>query len=268
MPDRIIRDELLTSERYWNVSDEAKLLYIHLLISADDTARYTGKNFSLRTRCFPGRSMEAVRMETLLTELVDQDLIRLYEVDRERFVFIPRFKQRLRFINSKYPEPPNQINDLVIEKTVLSQSKDSLKSSSSQQKRREEKRSEEKLSKDITPSGVSESIFKDYLEVRKAKKAKWTQTALKGLQREADKAKMTLEQVMELCCERNWVGFKAEWASSQNPVSKQGNNNNQWMLSNQGIEAKANELGLRSEGLSYQQLKDKCIFVMAQRAIQ
>jgi uncharacterized protein YdaU (DUF1376 family) len=66
-----------------------------------------------------------------------------------------------------------------------------------------------------TPDGVSESIFKDYLEVRKAKKAKWTETALKGLQREAAKAKMSLQDVMQLCCERNWVGFKAEWAKPE-----------------------------------------------------
>ena len=66
-----------------------------------------------------------------------------------------------------------------------------------------------------TPDGVSESIFKDYLEVRKAKKAKWTETALKGLQRESDKANMTLEQVMRICCERNWVGFKAEWLKNE-----------------------------------------------------
>lgn len=118
-----------------------------------------------------------------------------------------------------------------------------------------------------TPVGVSESIFKDYLEVRKAKKAKWTETALKGLQREADKAKMTLEQVMQLCCERNWVGFKAEWANSQNPVSKQADDKS-WMFSNEGIVAKANELGLRSEGLSYQQLKDKCLYVMTNKALQ
>jgi uncharacterized protein YdaU (DUF1376 family) len=63
-----------------------------------------------------------------------------------------------------------------------------------------------------TPDGVSESLFKDYLEVRKGKKAKWTETALKGLQREADKAKMSLSEVMQLCCERGWAGFKAEWA--------------------------------------------------------
>jgi uncharacterized protein YdaU (DUF1376 family) len=65
-----------------------------------------------------------------------------------------------------------------------------------------------------TPEGVSDSLFKDFLEVRKAKKAKWTETALKGLQREAVKANMTLEQVMQMCCERGWAGFKAEWAET------------------------------------------------------
>lgn len=125
----------------------------------------------------------------------------------------------------------------------------------------------QKPTKDITPVGVSESIFKDYLEVRKAKKAKWTETALKGLQREADKAKMTLEQVMQLCCERNWVGFKAEWASSQNPVSQKADDK-QWMFSDEGIVAKAQELGLHSMGLTYHQLKEKCLLVMAKKAMQ
>ena len=119
-----------------------------------------------------------------------------------------------------------------------------------------------------TPEGVSDFIFKDYLEVRKAKKAKWTQTALKGLQREADKAKLTLEQVMQLCCERNWVGFKAEWANSQNPVSQKADDKG-WMFSNQGIEAKAQELGVNSYGVAnHQQLKDKILLVMAKKAMQ
>ena len=71
-----------------------------------------------------------------------------------------------------------------------------------------------------TPDGVSDSVFKDYLEVRKAKKAKWTETALKGLQREAAKANMTLQEVMVMCCERNWVGFKAEWSVKDQPVKQ------------------------------------------------
>ena len=145
MADRLIRDELLNSERYWAVSDEAKLLYLHLILSVDDTARYSGKNFTLRTRCFSGRGMESGRMEILLSELLDQDLIRLYFVNDERFVFIPRFKQRLRYVNSKYPEPPNEINDLVIKKTDLSQTKDRPKSDPSRQKRSEEKRRDNKI---------------------------------------------------------------------------------------------------------------------------
>jgi uncharacterized protein YdaU (DUF1376 family) len=72
-----------------------------------------------------------------------------------------------------------------------------------------------------TPEGVSDSLFKDYMAVRKAKKAKWTDTALKGLQREAEKAKMTLSEVMQMCCERSWVGFKAEWIKEEVTRQKQ-----------------------------------------------
>ena len=119
-----------------------------------------------------------------------------------------------------------------------------------------------------TPEGVSESLFKDFLEVRKGKKAKWTETALKGLQREANKANMTLEQVMQLCCERGWAGFKAEWAKEAT-VANHVNNDKSWMFSNEGISAKAKELGVSDYGIAnYQQLKDKILLVMAKKAIQ
>ena len=72
-----------------------------------------------------------------------------------------------------------------------------------------------------TPEGVSDSLFKDYLEVRKAKKAKWTETAYKGLQREAEKAKMSISDVMQMCCERGWAGFKAEWVKEADAKSKE-----------------------------------------------
>jgi len=69
--------------------------------------------------------------------------------------------------------------------------------------------------KTITPAGVSESIFKDYMDVRKAKKAKWTETALKGLIRESDKAGISLQEAMQICCERGWIGFKADWIQQE-----------------------------------------------------
>ncbi len=117
-----------------------------------------------------------------------------------------------------------------------------------------------------TPEGVSESVFKDYLEVRKTKKAKWTDTALKGLTKEAEKAGISLQEAMELCCARGWVGFKADWIKDQQPTIT--NNDKAWMFSDAGIVAKASELGIHSIGLSYKELKDKCLLIMAKRAMQ
>lgn len=65
-----------------------------------------------------------------------------------------------------------------------------------------------------TPDGVSDSVFKDFKKLRDKQKAPITETAIKGLQREANKANMTLEEVMKMCCERGWRGFKAEWAET------------------------------------------------------
>jgi uncharacterized protein YdaU (DUF1376 family) len=72
-----------------------------------------------------------------------------------------------------------------------------------------------------TPDGVSDSVFNDYLEVRKTKKAKWSDTALKGLVKEAEKAGLSLQEAMELCCARGWVGFKAEWIKDQYPKKQE-----------------------------------------------
>ena len=121
--------------------------------------------------------------------------------------------------------------------------------------------------KDITPEGVSESIFQDYLKIRKAKKSPWTPTAQKLMENEAKKAGITLQDAMEICCARGWVGFKAEWASKDD-VSKKSDDK-AWMFSNQGIEAKAVELGVNTYGVAnHQQLKDKILLIMAQRNLQ
>lgn len=144
MPDRVIRDELLTSERYWSVSIEAQRLFIHLLLNVDDVARFSGKNYTIRSACFPGQAIEPAKVEKLLAELQDIDLIRMYDANNERFIFVPRFKQRLRFTKSRYPAPPQEINDIAPEKTDSSPSQDGLKSDSSPQKRSEEKRREVK----------------------------------------------------------------------------------------------------------------------------
>jgi hypothetical protein len=59
--------------------------------------------------------------------------------------------------------------------------------------------------------GADVKHVRDWLEVRKAKKAKMTDTALDGLKREAAKAGLTVGQAIQICAERSWQGFNASW---------------------------------------------------------
>jgi uncharacterized protein YdaU (DUF1376 family) len=97
--------------------------------------------------------------------------------------------------------------------------------------------------KPITPEGVSDSVFKDYMEVRKAKKAKWTETAQKGLIREASKAGISLEQAMVICIERNWQSLNASWLQ-QESLKTQDRPTQRWDATLEGIISKGKELGI------------------------
>jgi uncharacterized protein YdaU (DUF1376 family) len=62
-----------------------------------------------------------------------------------------------------------------------------------------------------TPEGVTDSVWQDWLSLRKTKKAAVTQTAIDGIAREASKAGVSLQTALETCCARGWTGFKADW---------------------------------------------------------
>lgn len=70
------------------------------------------------------------------------------------------------------------------------------------------------------PYGVTDGVWQDWLKLRKAKKAAVTQTAIDGIRREAEKAGVSLQAVLQTCCERGWTGFKAEWLQTYSPQDK------------------------------------------------
>jgi uncharacterized protein YdaU (DUF1376 family) len=65
------------------------------------------------------------------------------------------------------------------------------------------------------PVGVSDSVWNDFVTLRKSKKAAITDTAINGIAREASKAGITLEAALRVCCERGWSGFKADWIANK-----------------------------------------------------
>ena len=66
--------------------------------------------------------------------------------------------------------------------------------------------------KDLVTLGVSEQVARDFLAARKTK---FTETALAGFQREAAKARITIEQALATATERGWQGFKADWVDKK-----------------------------------------------------
>lgn len=63
----------------------------------------------------------------------------------------------------------------------------------------------------LADRGVDGVLARDYMALRTLHKAPLTETALVGIEREANKAGLSLVQALTLCCERGWRGFRAEW---------------------------------------------------------
>ena len=65
------------------------------------------------------------------------------------------------------------------------------------------------------PDGLDDSVWQDWLKIRKSKKAPLTATAWKLFVNECDKAGWTIEAAVKECCLRNWASFKAEWTKDK-----------------------------------------------------
>lgn len=70
------------------------------------------------------------------------------------------------------------------------------------------------------PADVPAGVFADFLAIRKAKRAPLTATALAGIGREAAKAGISLADALAVCCERGWVGFRADWYGEGSATSQ------------------------------------------------
>ena len=63
--------------------------------------------------------------------------------------------------------------------------------------------------------GVNEQTAKDWMQVRKEKRAANTETAFRRIQQEIAKTGLTAEECIRLSAETSWQGFKAEWLQNK-----------------------------------------------------
>lgn len=106
MPNRILREGILESERIHKVSPLAELFYRRIMSIADDYGRYACDVPVLLSRCFPRRPTWADEstIPLWIEECREAGLILVYEVNNHKYLEISDFRQQSRS-KSKFPGP-------------------------------------------------------------------------------------------------------------------------------------------------------------------
>jgi hypothetical protein len=108
MPNRILREGILTSARINQLTPEEEVFFRRLMSVVDDYGRYEAHNAILRAAMYPLR-LDKVRETTVeqrLAACARARLLHLYEAGGKKYLQILDFKQQTRS-KSRYPEPPN-----------------------------------------------------------------------------------------------------------------------------------------------------------------
>lgn len=109
MPNRILREGILTSQRIAKLDGwAAEVFYRRLMSVVDDYGRYYAECGLLRAACYP-RQLNKVSDSDIgkwLTVCVTAALVRVYPAsDGERYLQLLDFRQQARATKSRFPEP-------------------------------------------------------------------------------------------------------------------------------------------------------------------
>lgn len=104
MANRILRD-WTQSENVDLLSDKAEVFFTRLIMKADDYGCYYGNAKLLKSHLYPLKNVSESNISTLIKECVKANLILFYKVDGKEYLKIINFGQRLRTMNSKFPQP-------------------------------------------------------------------------------------------------------------------------------------------------------------------
>lgn len=106
MPNRLLKEGIVDSDRINSLSAEAEVCFYRLLVVSDDLGRMDARPAIVRARCFPLKEQSNIsaKIEIWLEELAKSKLIARYVVEARPYLAIANWDQRVRS-NGKYPAP-------------------------------------------------------------------------------------------------------------------------------------------------------------------
>lgn len=108
MPDRMLREGLIASQRWAGLKLHVQNLFVRLILAADDYGTFPANPALIRSRCYPlelDRAREA-DLPRWLEELEHAGLIRFHWHRDDRYLTLERFGQaeRMKHPRARYPQ--------------------------------------------------------------------------------------------------------------------------------------------------------------------
>ncbi|REK37077.1 MAG: hypothetical protein DWQ44_00040 [Bacteroidetes bacterium] len=107
MPNRVVREGILESERVSKLTWSSEVFYRRLMSIVDDYGCFDARVELLKVRCYPMVSGKVSNsdIEKWLNECVSAGLVRVYQVSGKNYLELLDFNQRLRQRIRKFPPP-------------------------------------------------------------------------------------------------------------------------------------------------------------------
>ena len=107
MPTRYLKPGVRDSEAIDSLSSQAENLFYRLLVTVDDFGRFDARPAMVKASCFPIKdSMTINKCKDLIEELVNKNLISVYEVEGKNVLQMSKWDNVPRAKESKYPTNP------------------------------------------------------------------------------------------------------------------------------------------------------------------
>jgi hypothetical protein len=207
MPTRYLKPGIRDSESIDKLSPLAETLFYRLLVTVDDFGRFDARPAMIKANCFPVKeSISINKCKDLLNELKDCGLLLVYQTENKLTLQMCKWDNVPRAKESKYPS---------MDDTCIHLHTSAKHPHTNAPLTETETKTETKTKTIDAPDGVSQLVWQEFVNHRKAKKAQVTQLVVDGIQAEANKAGFTLEDALKEIVVRNWQGFKAEWVADK-----------------------------------------------------
>lgn len=209
----------------WYDDINTSRLFIHLLLTANHKDNnWRGINIKRGSRL---TSLDKISKETNLSVSKIRTSVKKLILTRE--LASKSHAQHTVFTVINYDE--YQGDDKLHDKPVTNQSQSNDKALATNNNVKNENNDNKKektarfnLKSELLALGVNEQILDDFLQIRKAKKATNTKTALALIVSESKKAGLNIADAVEFSTKSGWAGFKADWYKNSNgSFGKQSN---------------------------------------------